>query len=104
MALTSYYEISYYTVYAKGVSAKVVHRVEDEEGNPLRTIAFRAEYLDDIKLQDRADKRGANATNKLSWHDADVEEEVKKWLLEKRYENPTNVAMIVKPEPEPEAP
>ena len=98
MALTNHYTIQYYTVCPKGISAKVLQETRDETGEVLRQTAFRAEYLEEAKLQDRANARGANATNKLSWHDADVEEEVKVWLANKRYPNTANVKMRTPPE------
>ena len=102
MALSTHYIISYYTVnLMAGISAKVNSEVRDEAGETLRTTSFRAEWLSEADLQGRANGRGANATNKLSWHDADLVEAVKEWLAKKRYEDPTNAEMIA-PEPEPE--
>ncbi len=102
MALSTHYIVSYYTINPMaGVSAKINREVKDEKGDTLRTTAFRAEWLEDVDLQDRANARGADATNGLSWHDADLVEAVKEWLATKRYEDPTNVEMIA-PEPEPE--
>ena len=75
--------------------------ITDEVDGTTRTTSFRAEWLEEADLQGRANGRGANATNKLSWHDVDLVEAVKEWLAKKRYEDPTNVEMIA-PEPEPE--
>ena len=108
MALTHHYTLRDYTVSHRQagkivVSAQIIHDVKDETGETLRNSAFRAEWLDDAVLQRRADARGADARNKLPWHDADVVEVMKEWLAKKRYENPTNVTML-KVEPPEEAP
>jgi len=93
MATDDQYEISNYTVYPHCVSAQVIHSVLDEEGKVLRSSSFRAEPLDAPKMQGKANERGANASNKLSWHDADVEEATQQYLTLKRYNNPCNVRM-----------